>query len=72
MINSTIAKEGIEIFFPGGLSTFWGKRRVSDKASGLIFKHNFYNEIPSTELRDLYSKQAKVYKRDGLQFNRHF
>jgi hypothetical protein len=35
------------------------------KPPGLSLKNNFYNEIPSSEFRDLYSKQATIYKRDG-------
>jgi hypothetical protein len=40
-----------------------GKR--DSEAPALSLKNIFYNEIPSAELRDIYSKQAKVYKRDG-------
>ena len=72
MINSTIAKAVIEIFFPGVLSTFGENDGLVTRPPGLSLKNNFYNEIPSTELRDIYSKQATIYKRDGPQFNRHF
>jgi len=51
---------------------FGEKRELATKPSGLSLKNNFYNEISSTEPRDLYSKQAKIYKRDGAQFDRHF
>jgi hypothetical protein len=72
LINSTIAKASIEIFFPSVLSTFGENDRLATKPRGLSLKNNFYNEIPSTEFRDIYPKQAKVYKRDGAQFDRHF
>ncbi len=62
----------IEIFFPYVLSTFGENDGLVTNPPGLSLKNNFYNEIPSTELRDLYSKQAKVYKRDGPQFDRYF
>jgi hypothetical protein len=65
LINSTIAKAGVEIFFPGILSTSGENDGLVTKPPGLSLKNNFYNEIPSTEFRDLYPKQAKVYKRDG-------
>jgi hypothetical protein len=72
LINSSIAKAGIEIFFPVVLSTFGENGGCVAKSRGLSLKNIFYNEIPSTELRDIYSKQAAVHKRDGTQFDRHF
>jgi hypothetical protein len=72
LINSTIAIARIEIFFPGVLSTSGENDGLMTKPAGLSLKNNFYNEIPSSEFRDLYSKQATIYKRDGPQFDRHF
>jgi hypothetical protein len=72
LINSTIAKARVEIFFPGVLSTSGENDGLVTKPPGLSLKNNFYNEIPSTELRNLYPKQAEAYKRDGTQFDRHF
>jgi hypothetical protein len=72
LINSTIAKARIEIFFPDVLSTFGENDGLVTKPPGLSLKNNFYNEIPSTEFRDIYPKQATVYERNGTQFNRHF
>jgi hypothetical protein len=72
LINSTIAKAGVEIFFLGVLSTSGENDGLLTKPRGLSLKNNFYNEIPSTELWDLYSKQATIYKRNGAKLNRHF
>jgi hypothetical protein len=72
LINSTIAKARIEIFFPGVLSTSGENDGLVTKPLALSLKNNFYNEIPSTELRNLYPKQAAIYKRNGPQFSRHF
>jgi hypothetical protein len=72
LINSTIAKTRIEIFFAGVLSTFGENDRLATNPRGLSLKNNFYNEILSTEFRNIYPKQATVYKRDGTEFNRHF
>jgi hypothetical protein len=72
LINSSIAKVKVEIFFPDVLSTSGENSGLVTKPRGLSLKNNFYNEIPSTEFRDIYSKQASVYKRDGAWFDRHF
>jgi hypothetical protein len=72
LINSTIAIARIEIFFPDVLSTSGENDGLMTKPAGLSLKNNFYNEIPSSEFRDLYSKQATIYKRDGPQFDCHF
>jgi hypothetical protein len=72
LINSTIAQAMIEIFFLTFLSTFGENDGLVTEPPGLSLKNNFYHEISSTEPRDLYSKQAKIYKRDGAQFDRHF
>jgi len=72
LINSTIAKAKSEFFFSGVLSTSGENDGLVTKPPDLSLKNNFYNEIPSSEFRDLYSKQATIYKRDGTQFDRHF
>jgi hypothetical protein len=40
-----------------------GKTIAKPPVSSL--KNIFYNEIPSAEFRDIYSKQATIYEIDG-------
>jgi hypothetical protein len=72
LINSTIAKEAIEIFFNCFLSTFGDNDKHLTKPSSLSLKIIFCNEISSAEPADLYSKPATVCKGDGAKLDRHF